>query len=329
MKVIRCLIIGLIWFIIYAVAVGALVYEIFGLTPFGVVLTYSAEQGVILYNPFIDWVKLYRAFMFDQWTIDNVYDFSLLCCFLLFFPVWLWSWRRLCRIKWGAFLLKPFKKAVQKTGKIKVLPRQKKLERPKALATTGWMPSSAAVSGSSSGAEAEPPVPQNTGDLTASNTSASKEASAQWVAYLKETAGRYGFEVFEHVALENAVVPIVLATDTKALLFDFFDEPGSEWVVEGKPFEEGTTPKWYSAEDQIISPFYRLCVAAHALKEKEPTSIICPVLLVVGGVLLNPDALNDVTAEENGAVLTDAQLDDYLKAQSEPVEQMPAASDEK
>ena len=156
-----------------------------------------------------------------------------------------------------------------------------------------------------------------------------KETSVQWINYLKETAGRYGFEVFEHVALENYVVPIVLATDTKALLFNFFDEPGSEWVVEGKPFEEGTTPKWYSAEDQIVSPFYQLCEAAHTLKEKEPTSVICPVLLVVGGVLLNPDALNEAASEENGAVLTDAALDAYLQEQSETAVGTPNAADEK
>lgn len=325
MKVGRCFIIGFVWFILYAICVGALIYELFGLTPFGVLFTYSAEQGVILYNPFIDWVKLYRAFMFDQWTIDNLYDFSLLCCFLLFFPVWFWSWRRLCRVKWGALLFKPFKKAVQNTGKIKLMPRKKGLERPRALASTGWMPSTGALAGSSSDTDdgltqtEERRVPQQPQP---------KETSVQWINYLKETAGRYGFEVFEHVALENYVVPIVLATDTKALLFNFFDEPGSEWVVEGKPFEEGTTPKWYSAEDQIVSPFYQLCKAAHMLAEKEPTSVICPVLLVVGGVLLNPDALNEVASEENGAVLTDATLDAYLQEQSEPANEMPDMTDE-
>ena len=39
MKVVRCLIIGLLWFIIYAISVGALIYELFGLTPFGVLFT--------------------------------------------------------------------------------------------------------------------------------------------------------------------------------------------------------------------------------------------------------------------------------------------------
>ena len=327
MKVVRCLIIGLLWFIIYAISVGALIYELFGLTPFGVLFTYSAEQGVVLYNPFIDWVKLYRAFMFDQWTIDNLYDFSLLCCFLLFFPVWFWGWYRLCRVKWGALLFKPFKKAVQNTGKIKLMPRKKGLERPRALASTGWMPSTGTSVASASDSESMAPPEEERSFVP--QQPQTKETSVQWINYLKETAGRYGFEVFEHVALENYVVPIVLATDTKALLFNFFDEPGSEWVVEGKPFEEGTTPKWYSAEDQIVSPFYQLCEAAHTLKEKEPTSVICPVLLVVGGVLLNPDALNEVASEENGAVLTDAALDAYLQEQSETAVGTPNAADEK
>lgn len=324
MRVLRCLIIGLLGFVVYAIPVGALIYELFGLTPFGVLFTYSAEQGVILYNPFIDWIKIYRAFMFEQWTIDNLYDFSLLCCFLLFFPVWFWGWYRLCRVKWGALLFKPFKKAVQNTGKIKLMPRKKGLERPRALASTGWMPSTGTSVASASDSENMSPPEEERSFVP--QQPQTKETSVQWINYLKETAGRYGFEVFEHVALENYVVPIVLATDTKALLFNFFDEPGSEWVVEGKPFEEGTKPKWYSAEDQIVSPFYQLCEAAHTLKEKEPDSVIHPVLLVVGGVLLNPDVLNEVASEENGAVLTDATLDAYLQEQSEMTKEMPDTS---
>ncbi len=313
MKILRCFIIGCLWFIVYAISVGSLIYQIFKVTPFGILFTYTKSQGVILYNPFIDWAKLYRAFMFEQWSIDTLYDFSLLCCFLLFFPVWFWGWRRLCKVQWGRIFFSPFKRVAQQSKKIKILPRKKGLERPRALASTGWMPSIPPQ-----GQDVEP-LEQQEGIQPNSLSSkiGIKEASEQWLNYLKEVASQYGFEVFEHVSLDDYVVPVVLATDTKALLFDFFDEPGTEWVVEGRPFEEGTTPKWYSAEDQIVSPFFQLCEAAHVLKEKEPDSEILPVLLVVSGVLLNPDALVDVAKEENGAVLTDADLENYLKMQQE------------
>ncbi len=316
MNVLRCLIIGILWFVVYAIPVGALIYEVFGVTPFGVLFTYSEQQGVILYNPFIDWVKLYREFMFEQWTIDNAYDFSLMICFFMFFPLWVWGWRRLCRVKWIKCLTKPFKKAVQSSNKIKLSTQKKRLERPKALVATGWVPS-VASNAEKTDNEAADFYPSTEAGASKSSVQQPKEATIQWIGYLKENAAQYGFEVFEHVALNDYIVPVVLATDTKALLVDFFDEPGSEWVVEGKGLDEQTVPKWYSAEDQIVSPFYRLCQAAGVLKEKEPTSVVCPVLLVVGGVLLNPDALNEVELQENGAVLTDAELDEYLKNQSD------------
>ncbi len=300
MRVISRLAIGIVWFIIYTILVGGFVCKLYGVTPFNLFFIHVGQQGWVLYNPFEDWIKLYKAFMFENWTINSLYDFSILSCFFLFFPICAWGWYKLCRIKWR------IKRKSEQKGDKSSLISERKMLRPRAMPMTGrgsFVPVSPVQSFKDKSSDQK------------EKDSSDQTSIQERMNYLEKKAQQYGIEVFKNVALEGYIVPIVLATDTKAFLFDFFDKPGTEWIVEDTSFKKSELPKWYSAEDQIISPFHQLCKAAHVLRMKEEGAFVCPVLLIIGGELLNADTLKEEQEKENGFVLKDSDLEDFLRNQ--------------
>jgi hypothetical protein len=138
---------------------------------------------------------------------------------------------------------------------------------------------------------------------------------------IREIGSSFGFDVLEDISIAGSVIPMVLATPTRAFLIRLFDTPDKEWIAD----EMGEDPVWFYASGQEISPFYELKKIADAFAKEEPDSEIKPLLVVINGSIINgedmiPDwemnggmvvRINDLT---NNGMLT---LEEYLRQEED------------
>ena len=122
--------------------------------------------------------------------------------------------------------------------------------------------------------------------LEENKQSVSEELKSQ----IRNLGQQYGYDMFENVLLDGVNVPVVLATDSVALLLNPLTKK-REWIADEDSVEEDIEPTWFSAEGLITSPFYQMCKAAEQLKQQEPESDIVPIVLLCEGSILNAGAL--------------------------------------
>jgi len=84
---IRVIIVGIVWTIVYGVVGRTLIYSIWGFDP--------------AYNR--HWIFLWQMWQ-DGWVIDTTPEWIFLFVILLFIPVWLIGWLLLSKVKWGQIL---------------------------------------------------------------------------------------------------------------------------------------------------------------------------------------------------------------------------------
>lgn len=281
--------IGIIWTLFYMPFVGYVIDLAFGYTPFGSVLNRSATGEVRLLNPFEDWAVLYRAFMYDQWVINTLTDFALFLSFLLFIPLWGLGWFWMLKVnwwkKWSALFHFSRHKEMEKGHKFPL--KKKVLVRPPALPAGAFLnrnfPSPApATTRDGASAEADASVPSSMPPNT--------ELTPEITAGIKELGERFGFELFRNVQLDDVIVPLVLATDTKALLLKLLTTE-NEWIADETIAEGSEAPTWFSSDGVEPSPFFEVKQAALSLAQKEPESAIIPVVVVLKGHIINAEAM--------------------------------------
>ena len=292
--------IGVIWTLIYMPVVGYMIDFVFGYTPFGPLFYHSSTGGVHILNPFEDWGTLYFAFMYDQWIIDTFSDFLLLLCFLLFIPVWALGWFWVLKIKWSKKLKFPFHFMYRQKIEIKqkIPLKKKELIRPPALAVGTFLSGkiSAPVSGEreqdkSKETISSPVIPQPNAEL-----------SPEFIVSIKELGERFGFELFRNVQLDDFLIPLVLATDTKALLLKILLSD-KEWIADETISEGSDKPTWFSSSGMETSPFFEVGQAAFSLAQKEPESKIIPVVVIVKGNIINAETMQKEWQSKEGYVV--------------------------
>ena len=119
---------GIFWSILYLTVIGNGLYAFFGYTPF---FMDRGETPSTLDNVFKDWIFLFQAFMSNRWNIQKTKDWLLLLSFLAFFPLWFYGWWLCMHIswkkRWEAFRgLRPAKEI----KKVPVIKKRKGLQRP-------------------------------------------------------------------------------------------------------------------------------------------------------------------------------------------------------
>lgn len=294
------LIVGLLWSVLYFVGAGWFLQTVFTVTPFVVPVEYTSEAGWHFFNPLMDWGKLYQAFIYDQWVIDNGFEVLRLFSFLFFFPVWILGWYLLSKIQWIQKLKGPLHFYKRRSlNKVQVPLKKPTLTRPQSLHPNAFGRHLGATVSASPSTPLVPSIPQ-AAELEAS--SEQQGLTPDIVAEIKALGEAKGFETFENVLLGKYTIPMVLATDTKALMFQFLTTE-QEWVADETPSEGNTEPTWFSAEGLKPSPFYQLKQAALFLSEKEPDSQIIPVLVVLAGSILNAETMMPYWTENQGFVV--------------------------
>ncbi len=297
----RTLGIGIVWTLIYVPVVGYVINLVFGYTPFGALFYHSSAGELRMLNPFEDWATLYFAFMYDQWVINTFSDFALFLCFLLFFPIWGLGWLWALKVKWGGKLKFPIHRNSQGKNEIKhkIPLKKKELVRPPALPVGTFLDRkiSAPIS-----TEKETETTSNTIPTPALSQPNVDELSAEITSAIKELGERFGFELFRNVQLDNFLIPLVLATDTKALLLKTLTS-NNEWIADETIAEGSDKPTWFSSNGIEVSPFFEAGQAALSLAQKEPESVIIPVVVVVKGNIINAETMQPEWQSKGGYVV--------------------------
>jgi len=346
---------GIIWSIIYFSVVGKVLEAFFGgFTPF-----YMAKSGepATLESIFQWWIFLIYVFLDGRWSIQKLMDWLLLISFVAFYPVWAYGWWRLCKVSWTRLWKKIHEmiyglQPAKEITKVPKLKKKKGLQRPAPLSAQTFAVSPVQQAGTSeekrntsqtqetfsdSSSDSYESMGTTTGYTTQNDSSAGRGGSSgsggmpvlntpqmtPALAFdkIREIGSSFGFDVLEDISIAGSIIPMVLATPTRAFLIRLFDTPDKEWIAD----EMGDDPVWFYASGQEVSPFYELKKIADAFAKEEPDSEIKPLLVVINGSIINgedmiPDwemgggmvvRINDLT---NNGMLT---LEEYLKQEDE------------
>lgn len=327
---------GVIWSILYFSVVGKGLEAFFGgYTPF-----YMAKSGtqVTIESIFQWWIFLIYVFMDGRWSIQKGMDWLLVISFFAFYPVWAYGWWRLCKIEWLDLLDKIREKiyGLRPAKEITDIPIKKKkkgLQRPAPLSAQSFSVSPVKqvqqetsqdeenISDFSEDFDNQGQGMTSDRDMMISPLNIPQMTPALAFDKIREVGTSLGFDILEDISIAGSIIPMVLATPTRAFLIRLFNTPDKEWIAD----EIGEDPVWFYASGQEISPFYELKKVADAFAKEEPDSEIKPLLVVINGSIINGEdmisdwemnggmvvRINDLT---NNGMLT---LEEYLKQENE------------
>ena len=274
---------------------GALCTCLLGVSPFAL---FSWKTGEVFINPFSDWQMLYNDFQHNNWAVDSAENLIIFLVFIFFFPLWIALWFLVRRIPFKKAFLKPvyFYKSHFQSQKISApkMPVVAKgmVNRPIAMRKTLGIRSIDLT---------ETTTEQKSVDTTPSRPTTSRSNPVSYKKELFELGQKYGYELFERVKLDDFIVPYVLATDTLALVLTVLDDD-KEWIAD-ETSSDGDDPTWFSAEGLIPSPYSQMVGASEFLKEKEPDSVIIPVVVLAKGSILNVSNVKEQWDEKGGFVV--------------------------
>lgn len=286
---------------------GSVIGWLFGVSPFAL---FSWKTKEVYLNPFSDWYVLYKHFWWGNWVVNSAKDLTVFFTFLFFFPLYIGLWFGVRKVKWLKLIFKPF--SFLHFSKAPVLKEnlsvKRHFDRPVALRQTrGFSSAMANLAPMQDSNESKTLEDENIqtvplGDMHSQmNTVVKKEVPETLKLQIKELGLQYGYDMFENVLLDGVTVPLVLATDTVALLLSPLTDK-REWIADETSADDELEPTWFSAEGLITSPFYQMCQAAEQLKAQEPDSDIVPMVLLCDGSILNAGALIETWQEKNGYV---------------------------
>lgn len=266
----------IVWLILYLVGGGLILKHYFGYAPF-----------IVALNPLTDWQTLYNAFMYQDWVIQNKQDVMMILMFFLFYPVCLWFGMYFVRIPWEKLIPSGLCAAHPSIKEIALNARRAENERPKALPMTGWTPyhEDDTQTALDSADEDMTPMDEN-----------KPPVMGDWMTSLKELAPTYQMEIFDHVKLGDLVVPLVLATDVKAFLFELVQP------------------------DEVLGVAEEINKAAQTLKEQEPDSDVFSILVYEDDVPMNKEELEEQLSGKGVNLMPISAVDAYLSQQLSPSE---------
>lgn len=231
-----------------------------------------------------DWNDKITAFQKD-WVINTGYDWAFVIYLLLFIPLMLIGWRIFCKIKWKKVFshkseYRVPKQAVQAATAKKVFEPQKMRVQSSALLSTPMAPAAPTESGPSNTYTAveNAPVPNKPTEQY------EDEAAVQQALAL--TAGIQA-DFFPHVNLEGAYASFALSTEKRAAVFCIINRPESTWAVDIDV--DITESDWFYESGILKAPAKDILSIAKNLQQAEPDSIAIPVILLMGGTLLNQE----------------------------------------
>ena len=296
----------LLYTFIYFVGLGTLLSAVLGVSPF---VCFSIKTNEVFLNPFSDWIFLIHEFQWGLWAVDSGINFVIFLCFILFFPLWILCWFWVRKLRFFRILKKPFyyfkRKKIEKRG-TSPLPLQTSsalMNRPKAMPKSvsfgNSLPSQ--LQNAQKQQSETPPMPPE--QLNTATQQQQKETFTQEQKnFIQQLGQSHELEMFERILLNDFIVPLVLASDTRAFLITALNQD-TEWIADESITDGYDKPTWFSTQGLLTSPVFELTKAAETLHEKEPDSEIISVVILTQGSIINASLMQKNWAKEKAFVV--------------------------
>ncbi|MGN1090979.1 MAG: hypothetical protein ACI4RJ_00600, partial [Alphaproteobacteria bacterium] len=120
--------------------------------------------------------------------------------------------------------------------------------------------------------------------------------------FIQQLGQSHELEMFERILLNDFIVPLVLASDTRAFLITALNQD-TEWIADESITDGYDKPTWFSTQGLLTSPVFELTKAAETLHEKEPDSEIISVVILTQGSIINASLMQKNWAKEKAFVV--------------------------
>jgi len=267
-----------------------------------------------------DYGKRIGDFLNDRWIVRGK-DWFLLLLIFAFWPVYFIGWRKVYRFDWTRVLPKSLRKkndfvrpAPTDPVKRNFGPQKLRVQTSALLgvkAADAQTPISEPMSGGSAvnvpgtGAEAvstRPPLPQY-------------EDEAEVQQMLAATAAVQA-DFFPHVLLDGKYASFAMSTEKMAAVVRIINRPESTFAVDTEV--DINASDWFYESGLIQTPVKDIIAISKNLQANEPDSVATPIILLMGGHVLN---IEETMAyfEKNGIML--------LRTENVDIDEIPLVMD--
>ena len=262
---------GIIWAVVYLELSAKLCW-------------FAFEFEVLCLN---DWGKRIGDFLNNRWTVETGKDWGLFLFMLGFIPIFFIGWRLVYRFHWGKLfpkrktVIKPVRPIASESIHKGFNPTKLRVQTSALLS----VPLSAAqapgeqsqVPSQSFGA---PPIPDITGQPSQPKFEDEKE-----VQQMLAMTANIKADFFPHVMINGAYASFAMSTEKLAIVVKIINRPESTFAVDTEVDVEQSD--WFYESGLISAPAKDIITIAKNLQDNEPNSIATPVIVLMGGSLLN------------------------------------------
>lgn len=250
-----------------------------------------------------DWQDRFHRFIHSDWVIHSGRDWALLLCMFLSIPLLILGWCLIYRIDWRRFITRTAKKVAIKPAGAQT-PEHRVFKPAQLRIQTGAiMHVNPAVSPAPSAQPTQMTAPQ---PQPSAPPQQAYEDEAEVQEMLSQTAG-LAADFFPHVKLDGAYASFALSTEKKAAIVTIIDRPDSTLAVDTDI--DVLQSDWFFETGTIPTPAKDVIAISKNLHDNEPDSVALPVILLMGGTLLNVDETLDYYEKNNVLLLRTENVD--------------------
>ena len=272
----KLIVIGILWSILYLDAIDRVYFYAFDFSP----LTLG------------DWQQRLSDFIHNNWTIKTARDWGLFGGMILFLPLFFIGWIGLYRVRWHQLFHRSPKNQQVESHPQPVLPHKKEFK------PAGLRVQSSALLSVATPQQTGMPSPDNNApgnidlslqteipDIPQIQTPETTYEDEAEVQQLLAATANIPADFFPHVSLEGAYASFALSTEKQAAVVRILNRPESTWAVDTEvPITESD---WFYETGLVSAPAKDAIAIAKNLHDSEPDSTALPIILLMGGTLLN------------------------------------------
>jgi len=234
-----------------------------------------------------DWGDRFGDFLNNRWVINTGADWGLLICMLLFLPLWIIGWIFVYRCDWKRLFKKksPTKPAVSPSKMPEI--QHKGFEPTKLRVQTSALLSTPPAPAGAAGPAPTGMPEQNAMPSVPSPPPPPKYEDAAEVQQMLSLTAGIKADFFPHVLLDGAYASFAMSTEKLAAVVRIINRPESTFAVDTEIDIDQSD--WFYESGLISTPAKDIIAISKNLERNEPDSIATPVILLMGGQLLNID----------------------------------------
>jgi len=269
----RLFLTGIIWSIVYLDTMDRIYFSAFRFRPLNL----------------NDWGDRLGNFLNNRWIINTGADWGLLICMFLFLPLWIIGWVFVYRLHWGRLFKKHSVSKPVFSNPTKVSEMVRKGFEPTKLRvqTSALLSVPPTPTGAAEGMVNSPmPEPGAIPNIPSPPPPPKYDDEAEVQQMLSLTAGIRA-DFFPHVLLDGAYASFAMSTEKLAAVVRVINRPESTFAVDTEI--DINESDWFYESGLISAPAKDIIAISQNLERNEPDSVATPVILLMGGQLLNID----------------------------------------